>query len=122
MEQIDKKSILEMAMGAIIERADYEMSKIIDNIMDINTKADKKRTLTLSIEITPDSERKTLQVKATAKSKLEPTNAVSTALYITNGTQGEVVAVEMVPQVPGQIALDNSVQDQPIILNFQKKA
>lgn len=34
---MDKASIIEMAMGAIKERIDYEMGRIIDNILDINT-------------------------------------------------------------------------------------
>ena len=36
-----RTSILDMAMGAIKERADYEMAHIIDNILDPNT--DPKR-------------------------------------------------------------------------------
>ena len=40
------KSILQMARGAITERADYEMARIIGNIMDANTKATAKRKLT----------------------------------------------------------------------------
>lgn len=31
-DQLDKKSILEMSMGAILERVDYEMGKVMDNI------------------------------------------------------------------------------------------
>ena len=42
------KSILQMARGAITERADYEMARIIGNIMDANTKATAKRKLTLT--------------------------------------------------------------------------
>lgn len=33
-DQLDKKSILEMSMGAILERVDYEMGKVMDNILD----------------------------------------------------------------------------------------
>lgn len=38
-DQLDKKSILDMSMGAILERVDYEMGKVMDNILDPNTKA-----------------------------------------------------------------------------------
>lgn len=82
-EKLNRKSILEMAHGAIMERADYEMDKVIDNILDVNTKAAKKRTLTVTLELLPDDDRQQIQVKATSKSKLEPTNAVTTSLYIT---------------------------------------
>lgn len=42
-EQLDKKSILEMSMGAILERVDYEMEKVLNNILDLNTKPTGKR-------------------------------------------------------------------------------
>ena len=43
---VNQKSILEMARGAFQERADYEMSRIVDNILDANTKADATRKST----------------------------------------------------------------------------
>ena len=45
-EQFDKKSILEMSMGVILERVDYEMGRVLDNIIDPNTKATAKRKIT----------------------------------------------------------------------------
>lgn len=121
-EQLDRQSILNMAQGAIQERTDYEMAKVIDNILDVNTKAAKKRTLTLTLELLPDDERRTIQVRATAKSKLEPTNPVSTSLYITGDSNGEVTAVEMVPQVPGQQTMNGDEQEQPTVLKLVKNA
>lgn len=118
----NRKSILEMAMGAFKERADYEMSKIIDNILDPNTRADKKRSLTVTIDILPDNERQNLRISTTVKSKLEPTNPVSTALYITDGQNGAPTVVEMVPQVPGQVSMDGSEQAEPAILRLVKNA
>lgn len=37
MNERTQKSILQMARGAIQERADYEMSRLLDNILDPNT-------------------------------------------------------------------------------------
>ena len=34
---METKSILEMAKGAILERVDYEVPRIIENILDPNT-------------------------------------------------------------------------------------
>ena len=122
-EKLNRKSILEMAHGAIMERADYEMDKVIDNILDVNTKAAKKRTLTVTLELLPDDDRQQIQVKATSKSKLESTNAVTTSLYITGNTgNGEMQVVEMVPQVPGQQALDGVEQDEAPVLKLVKNA
>lgn len=79
---MNAKSITEMAMGAIQERVDYEMSKIIDNIIDPNTNPTKKRQLTLTITFEPDDERRMVKVSAQSKSKLEPTSPVATALLL----------------------------------------
>ena len=115
---METKSILSMARGAIEERADYEMAKIIDNILDPNTSPSKKRELTIKIEITPDSDRQNLYLKCTAKSKLEPTNPVSSSLYISNGESGARRIVEYTPQIPGQIDLSGEVQEAPAVLRL----
>lgn len=122
-ESVDKKSILEMAMGAIKERVDYEMGKVIDNIMDPNTKADAKRKIKLTLELVPSADRRTITVKSTAQSVLVATDPITTSLFITSapGT-GEMVVAEMVPQIPGQLDLSGAEQEEPKILKFSKMA
>ena len=73
-EQNQRDSIMSMARGAFEERVDYEMDKVIQNILDPNTKATAKRKITLPIELTPDDERRTIGVSVTAKSTLAATN------------------------------------------------
>lgn len=108
-------------MGAILERVDYEMGKVIDNILDPNTKPTGKRKITVSLELIPSADRRTITVQTTAKSALVPTDPVTTSLFITNQPgSGEMVVAEMVPQVPGQMALDGAEQGQPKILNFKR--
>lgn len=122
MEENKCQSILDMAQGSIKERTDYEMARIIDNILDPNTSATKKRVLNITVEFVPDSDRRQIAVKTTAKSKLEPTNPVSTSLYITGDDKGEVTAVEMVPQIPGQQSMNMDEQEEPKILRLIKEA
>lgn len=57
METYDKRSILQMARGAIQERADYEITKILDNILDPNTAPTAARKLSLTLTLKPDSWR-----------------------------------------------------------------
>ena len=111
MNELEKKSIL--------ERVDYEMGKVIDNILDPNTKPTGKRKITVGLELIPSADRKTITVQTTAKSTLVPTDPITTSLYITNqpGT-GEMVVAEMVPQVPGQLGMDGGEQDRPKVLKF----
>lgn len=118
---MDKTSILEMSRGAILERTDYEMGKVIDNILDPNTKPDAKRKVTITLELTPDAERKQITVRTVAKATLVPTDAITTSLYITSQpATGETIVAEMVPQIPGQVAFDGGEQEQPKVLNFKR--
>ena len=122
-EQLDKKSILEMSMGAILERVDYEMEKVLNNILDLNTKPTGKRKITIALELVPSADRRTITVQTVAKSTLCPTEPITTSLYITNqpGTD-EMVVAEMTPQMPGQYALDGSIQEPPKILKLPSAA
>lgn len=116
---MDRKSILEMSQGAILERVNYEMGRVVENILDPNTKPDAKRKLTITLVLTPSADRRTINVSTTAKSTLVATDAVTTGLYVTNdpGT-GEMVLAEMVPQIPGQYDMDGGVQTEANILRF----
>lgn len=107
-----------MAKGAIEERADYEVTKIIDNIIDPNTNPTGKRKLTLTLEFIPDAERTKIGLKVQASSKLMPTEAASTMLCITSGANGEMVVAEMVPQIPGQMDFSGGEQAPPKILKL----
>jgi len=111
------KSILDMAQGAIKSRVDREMTRIVQNIIDPNTKAAKPRKLTLTLTFTPDAGRTLVATKCEAKTSLQPANPVTTSLYI-GEYDGEVEAVEMTPQVPGQIAMDGTEQEQPAQLKL----
>lgn len=119
-ENVMYKSILDMAEGAIKERCDIEMSKIIDNIMDINTAATKARELKLTVKFTPSSDRKNGQVSTQAQCKLQPTEPLATALYIGADENGEVGAVELTRQIPGQMNIDGQEQAEPPKLRLAK--
>lgn len=116
---LDKKSILDMCMGAIKERVDYEVGGVIHNIIDPNTKATAKRKITVTLVLEPDDDRTSIRVSAVAKSSLAPTNPVTTSLYITSDPDtGEMAVVEMVPQIPGQLDVGGAEQEGPKVLKF----
>lgn len=118
MKRFDKASLLQMAGGAIMERADYELTRAIDNIADPNTEPTAKRKITVTLTLTPDAERKKIRVSAQAKSTLAPTNPVETSLCVTGGKNGEAVIAEMTPQIPGQMDMDGAEQSQPKIMKL----
>ena len=112
-------SLLDMANGAIKERHDYEMGRVIQNIGDPNTKAAAKRPITVKIILEPDEERPHIEVSATASSTLAPPHPVKTALAVGN-EEGHVVAVELTPQIPGQFDTFGGVAPQRKVLKFDE--
>ena len=118
MTDESKKSILEMARGGLMERVDYEMPKVLENIFDVNTKATAKRKLSITIELVPDEDRQTITVDFVLKSVLAPTTPVRTMLYAAS----DDTVIEMTPQIPGQMGTDGSVQEAPAQLKLIKFA
>ena len=113
-----RSSLLQMAKGAIQERVDYEVSRVVDNILDMNTEAKVKRKVVLTIVMVPDEDRQVVKIEASAKSTLAPVVPVGTSLVITADGNGEMILAEIVPQVPGQMSLTGEVQEAPKILKI----
>ena len=113
-----RSSLLQMAKGAIQERVDYEVSRVVDNILDMNTEAKVKRKVVLTIVMVPDDDRQVVKIEASAKSTLAPVTPVGTSLVITADGNGEMILAEIVPQVPGQISMTGEEQQAPKILKI----
>ena len=122
MAEVNQISLLEAAQGAIKERVDSEVARIVENIFNPNTDASKKRQLVIKVEFTPNNDRSYVQIKATAESKLQPFSAIQTAISVGVDSNGEFHAVEMVPNVPGQMSFDGSEQPKPNVINVSRKA
>ena len=119
MSNITAKSILEMNNGAFMERADVEVAKIINNILDANTSPTAKRKMTLNFVFMPDADRQGIVVDLEVSSKLSSMVPRWTSLYVTaDGSSGELQVVEMVPQIPGQMELGGGEQSQPVQLKL----
>lgn len=113
-----RSSLLQMAKGAIQERVDYEVTRVVDNLLDMNTEAKAKRKVVLTITMTADDDRRVVKVEASAKSMLAPVTPIGTSLVITADGNGEMMLAEIVPQVPGQISMNGDVQEKPKILKI----
>ncbi len=118
MKNDARSSLLQMAKGAIQERVDYEVSRVVDNILDMNTEAKVKRKVVLTIVMVPDDDRQVVKIEASAKSTLAPVTPVGTSLVITADGNGEMMLAEIIPQVPGQISMTGEEQEAPKILKI----
>ena len=111
-----EKSIMDMARGGIIERVDYEMSRILDNIMDPNTDAAAKRKLTITLTLQPDQNRQTISVAVQSKSTLAPTTPVVTSLFLMGDQCNGLQAVEIQDQIAGQMSIMGEETEEPPVL------
>lgn len=73
---------------------------------------------TLTIKLKPDENRQYIKIAASAVSKLAPATPVGTTLGIAADGNGEMVIVESVPQVPGQMNLEGTEQEAPKMLRI----
>ena len=118
-----KKQILEMARGALMERANYELERIVENILDPNTPAAKKRKLTVTLELLPDEDRRMIQISATAKSALMATTPIQAAFWLSTDDNWIPVMQELIADTPDQTILPEvEEQAQPVIAILGKQA
>lgn len=120
---MSKRKILEMARGALMERADYELTRIVENIMDINTPATKPRKLTVTIDLRPDETRQMVVISATAKSTLAATTPIQSTFWMESDENGLPVMREALAESPDQTILPEvEEQAQPVIAMLGKAA
>lgn len=62
-------SVLEFANAAAVERINYELVKVIENIQNPNTD-EKPRKLVVELVITPVNNRTTVNIKTTVKKNI----------------------------------------------------
>lgn len=117
-----KKNFLELGRGAMLERFDYELDRIVDNILDPNTPAMKPRKISLTITFKPDAERQQVAHEVIVKSTPQPTNPLVGATAIVPNGKGGVSLVELVPQIPGQMDVHGGEQRMPDVIPIRRQA
>lgn len=117
---MERLNIINLAKGALLERADVEIKRALENIADKNTDWKKARKVTLTLDFKAlDETRESVRVDLQAKSSILPYNAVTTQIYIDRDDSGEVVAQEFVKgQMKNQIAIDTDTGE---ILSEEKQ-
>lgn len=96
----------EFANGAFTQQINRELENVTRNIQDPNTDATAKRRITVVIEFKPNEARNFVTTGVQAKSTLAPALGAVTALNMgKNLKTGEVEAVEIGNQIPGQMSI-----------------
>lgn len=107
------KSILDFNGGSIVERVNYELAKVLENINDLNTD-EKTREITVKITLAPVNQRQQINIKADVTKKIRPTTSIQMAMQVGN-LNGENVGIELSAQLDNQINIDGVVEERKII-------
>lgn len=103
MQHIDMETF---ANGALSEQFNRELETVTRNICDPNTDAKKPRKITLTITFKPNDQRDFNTAAVEARSTLAPTLGVVTAFNMGKDIRtGDVYAVEIGNQLPGQLTM-----------------
>lgn len=94
------------ANGALAERANEELQKILENIADPNTDAKKKRKLTLTITLAADKKRDVILTNVLAKSTLAPADEIEAKILMDLDNEGKVTGAELKSGMKGQTFID----------------
>ena len=115
--------IVDIAGGALIEEIDTQLAKIVENLLDPNTDHGKARSMTIQLKFSTDERREVTKCEATTKVSLVHSKPVVTQMVF-GMENGEMAAVEIARQIPGQTSLDGTEQAQPpiIVVGGKKKA
>lgn len=107
--------------GAVQEKFRIAMAEVLSNIRDPNTKATAKRTVTMTITISPNANRDVAQMEVQVKPKLTPAEPAENTIYISWNDDGLVTASEKLDQVPGQLNMDGAEAPLPNVVTFESK-
>ena len=99
-------NISNLADGAVQEKIDQEVRKIVANILDVNTAFKPSRKLIIDVEFSSDSTRQVIETNVTVKSKIQPSESVSTLMMAGRDDAGYIQAAELKSNAPGQMYFD----------------
>ena len=101
----------QFAGGKLSVQLNKALEKITENVQDPNTDAQKVRKINVSISFRPNDERNF--VATTVETKLSLAPGATTALSMGRDLRtGEVEAVEIFNQIPGQMNVDDVIDQE----------
>lgn len=103
----------QFAGGKLSVQLNKALEKITENIQDPNTDAQKIRKINVSISFRPNDERNFAATTVETKLSLAPELGATTALSMGRDLRtGEVEAVEIFNQIPGQMNVRDVIDQE----------
>jgi len=117
MKEQQYVSLDNLGHGAAAEMFQNELSRVIANISDPNTKPDAARGLTLKLTIKPNKDRTFCAVSIACDGKLAPVQAFETQMFI-GMDKGKGVASEYNP-AQGNLTVKNEDGEEVDVVTGQ---
>lgn len=103
----------QFAGGKLSVQLNKALEKITENVQDPNTDAQKVRKINVSISFRPNDERNFVATTVETKLSLAPELGATTALSMGRDLRtGEVEAVEIFNQIPGQMNVEDVIDQE----------
>ena len=96
----------QFAGGAVAEKLNVELQKVLTNIADPNTDHKKARKVQMTMTLKANEQRGLATVQVDVKSTLAPSKGVETQMMIDFDSKGNVVGAELKSGIPGQTYFD----------------
>ncbi len=87
-----------LADGAVQERFQIELERVLANLMDPNTDHKKKRKLQLTLTFQTDERRNLSSVDVDTKTTLAPAVGITTTILMDRDNDGNAVGAEYIQQ------------------------
>lgn len=100
-------SIIDFADGSVVDRINFELAKLIENIKNPNTD-EKVRTLEIKIKLTPKNGRKSIDAEYSVVGKPRPISPVNASMVVQQ-TEGSTAIFEADGIGEGQVDLFGEV-------------
>lgn len=106
-----------IGLGAVAEKFDDELLKVIDNTLDPNTEAKKVREINIKVRVSPNPDNRELcSMEVLVSSKLAPTRKLVS--QITIGMDRRTGAVDAIEYVPKQTDLFPGKKPEMKVVNL----
>ncbi|MBJ6362129.1 hypothetical protein ACFOQM_12585 [Paenibacillus sp. GCM10012307] len=99
--------INDLAGGALSEKINIELQKLAANVLDANTEAEAKRSVTIKIAVKPDEKREIGKTEVSVTSSLAPSKGIPMSFVFDYDNDGNAVIGELITKDRHQLAFNN---------------
>jgi hypothetical protein len=116
-EKHEELTLANLGNGGAIELFEEELKKILENILDPNTKAKAKRELTLKVTFVPNADRDSAEIEVECRAKPAPMNSASATIFL-GRRKGQAIAITHDPE---QFQIQWDEESKPRNVNDERK-